>query len=121
MVPSFPHMNSGETAQCNPDNIIKTRRLGTMAAKLPSLGGGGRTHMLRSPPPPLPPLSALLPTSSLNYRPLTFDFGGAGPPDFRLGGGGGHGPQTQYGSPPLSGEGWGGCRESEGTTWSVEE
>ena len=61
-----------------------------MAAKLPSLGGGANStfgQLLAH----LPPLSALLPTSSLNYRPLTFDLGGGGP-----------GPQTQYGSPPLA-------------------
>ena len=66
-------------------------------------GGGGEPICSADlhPPPPLPPLSALLPTSSLNYRPLTFDWGGGAGPLIFVGGGGGHGPQTQYGSALL--------------------
>ena len=50
-----------------------------VAAKLPSFGGGAEPICSADLHPPLPPLSALLPTSSLNYRPLTFDLGGGGP------------------------------------------
>ena len=60
----------------------------SVAAKLPSFGGA-EPICSADLHPLLPPLSALLPTSSLNYRPLTFDLGGGGrAPLFSFGGGG---------------------------------